>query len=183
MLNESRNTFVSKYYTAILIVVFGILLRLPLVFLPLNYMTYPWRPADTASIAHNFAINGYRLFYPQINWGGAGPGYIEGEFQLYPFIVALLYGLFGEHIWLGKLVSLGFTSLTFIIFYALAHRLFKPRIALWALAFFVVSPLDVLYGVEFMPEATVLFFYITALFLFQKWLDDQKLVLLFLAAT
>jgi hypothetical protein len=33
-----------------------------------------------------------------------------------------------------------------------------------------------------MPEATVLFFYVTALYLFQKWLDEQRFTILLLAS-
>src|SRR5260221_1402904 len=182
MFMPAWNTLLRQHRLAVLIVIFGILLRLPLVFLPLNYMMYPWRPADTASIAHNFVDNGYHLFYPQIDWGGAGPGYVESEFQLYPFIVAVLYGIFGEHIWLGKFVSLVFSTLTFIMLYALTYQLFRARVAVWALAFFVITPLDILYGVEFIPEATALFFYMAALYLFQSWLDNQKWRTLLLAA-
>lgn len=171
-----------QFRIAILIIVLGIALRLPLIFLPLNYMADPWRPTDTASIAHNFVDNGFHLFYPQINWRGAGPGYVETEFQLYSFIVAVLYRVFGEQAWLGRLVSLGFSVMALFIFYLLANRLFKSTIALWALAFFVVSPLYIVYSVEFMPEATVLFFYIAALYLFQRWLDKQQFVILLLAA-
>lgn len=171
-----------SYRIAALIIIIGIAIRIPLVFLPLDFITYPWRTADTASIAHNFMENGYHLLYPQIDWGGSGPGYVETEFQLYPFVVALLYGVFGEHIWIGRLVSLAITVLAFLMFYALANRLFKQNIALWALAFIVVSPLYLLFGIEIMPEPTVMFFYIAALYLFQHWLDEQKLITLFLAA-
>src|SRR5258708_8650425 len=181
MIIHAWNTSLTGHRWAVVIIVIGVLLRLPLVFLPLNYMMYPWRPTDTASIAHNFVDNGYHLFYPQIDWGGAGPGYVESEFQLYPFIVAVLYGIFGENVWLGKFVSLVFSALTFITFYTLAYRLFKSRVALWALAFFVITPLDMLYSVEFMPEATVLFFYVAALYFFLRWLDEQKLRTLMLA--
>src|SRR6266496_3051917 len=78
-------------YAAVIIIVFGILIRLPLTFLPLTYSTTDtWRQADTASIAHNFIKSG-NILYPQINWGGNGPGYVEAEFQLMPFIVSILY--------------------------------------------------------------------------------------------
>ena len=52
---------------------------------------HSWRQADTAAIARNLYQNGFNLLYPQIDWGGNSPGYVESEFQLYPFLVALLY--------------------------------------------------------------------------------------------
>ncbi len=66
---------------------------------------HSWRQADTAAIARNYATNGYRLLYPQVDWGGLTPGYIESEFPLYSYTLALLYGVFGVHAWLGRLLS------------------------------------------------------------------------------
>ncbi|HNY11065.1 MAG TPA: dolichyl-phosphate-mannose--protein mannosyltransferase, partial [Candidatus Wallbacteria bacterium] len=50
-----------------------------------------WRQCDTAAIARNFYESGMDIFHPRIDWGGNSPGFVESEFQLYPFIVALLY--------------------------------------------------------------------------------------------
>lgn len=170
------------HYAALLIIVFGLLIRLPLVFMPLTYsLTDTWRQTDTASIAHNFLDPGSSIFYPRINWGGSGPGYVEAEFQLYTFITALLYRLLGEQVALGRFVSLLFTLATLIVFYRLARRLFSPLVARAALFAFVILPLSLRYSTAFMPEATVLFFYVTALYLFQIWLDEQDFRVLLLA--
>jgi hypothetical protein len=160
----------------------GVLLRLPLLATPLTYATDVWRQADTASIARHFLVNGFRLLYPQIYWGGNGPGYVEAEFQLYPFVVALFYAVLGEQLWLGRLVSLLFTVPAFALFYSLAQRAVGSRSALWSLAFLVISPLYVRYSVAFMPEATLMFFYIAALACYQRWLDEQRWTMLGLAA-
>ncbi|MEP7189543.1 MAG: glycosyltransferase family 39 protein, partial [Roseiflexaceae bacterium] len=107
---------------------------------------------------------------------------METEFQLYTFLISLLYRLFGEQLWLGRLVSLLFTLPTIVVFSFLAQRVLKRPAAYWALAFFVLSPLYVRYSVAYMPEATVLFFYVTALYLFCRWLDEQTPLTLLLAA-
>ena len=54
-----------------------------------------WRQADTAAMARNFHQNGYMFFYPQVDWGGDTPGYVETECPVYPFAVAVLYSRFG----------------------------------------------------------------------------------------
>ena len=167
----------------VLITLIGaILIRLPLLPTPLTYANDIWRQADTASIAYHFSINGFKLLYPQIFWGGNGPGYVEAEFQLYPFIVALFYRVLGEQLWLGRLVSLLFTIPAFVLFYLLARRVLEPRPAVWALAFFGISPLYIRYSIAFMPEATVMCFYVAALYFFYRWLDEQCLTTLLLAA-
>ncbi len=172
-----------KKYPQLFIILAGILLRLPLLFAPLTYSTDSWRQADTASIAYHFYVNGFKLLYPQIFWGGNGPGYVETEFQLYPFLVSILYYFFGEHVWLGKLVSLLFSIGAWVLFYQLAIRIFKEdQTARWALFFLVFSPLYVRYSVEFMPEGAVLFFYICALLFFVKWLSTFNISDLIIAS-
>lgn len=167
---------------ALIIIILGLFIRLPLLFTPLIYESDAWRQADTASIAHHFLINGFKLFYPQIYWGGNGPGYVETEFQLYTFVVAVFYAMFGEQLWLGRLVSFLFTIPTMVLFYLLAGRILKPGAALWALVFFVISPLYIRYSVAFMPEATVMCFYIAGLYFFLRWLDAQDTRMLWLAS-
>jgi 4-amino-4-deoxy-L-arabinose transferase-like glycosyltransferase len=167
------------------IIVVAILIRLPLLFAPLNYsLSDAWRQADTASIAHNFVdreSGKLNIFYPQINWGGSSGGYVEAEFQLFPFLTAILYSFFGEHIWLGRLVSLLFTIATFVVFFDLIKRLVSARSAIWALLFLTFSPLGIRYSTAFMPEATVLFFYVLSIYLFTLWLETQITWILLLA--
>jgi hypothetical protein len=154
----------------LIVLVAGVLFRLPLLFTPLSYNTDHWRQVDTASIAYHFYVNGYKLLYPQIFWGGNGPGYVETEFQLYPFLVAILYYFFGENYWLGKFVSLLFSIIAWLLFYQLAIKVLgKRRPAGWALFYLVFSPLYLRYSVAFMPEAAVMMFYIAALFFFVNW--------------
>lgn len=167
-----------------LIILAGILIRVPLLSTPLtSYGSDSWRQADTASIAYHFYVNGYHILYPQIFWGGNGPGYVETEFQLYPFLVSVLYGFVGEHYWLGRLVSLIFSVFTWWLFYRLAKLVLNnSSLSYWALGVLVFSPLSIRYSVAFMPEATVLFFYVAALYFFLQWTSSSRNGFLYLAA-
>lgn len=149
------------------------LLRIPLCLTPLTYASDTWRQADTASIAYHFYTGGFQLLYPQIFWGGAGPGFVETEFQLYPFLTALLYLPWGEQVWLGRVVSLLFSVGTLYVFYQWAQRAFDRNVATWGLLFFAISPLFLRYSVAYMPDATVLFFYTLTLYSFDRWLTEQ----------
>lgn len=175
---------ISPRRVFLLLLVIGILIRIPLIFASHSegFQYSSWRQSDTASIAHNLAEDDLNLFYPQINWRGNGPGYVETEFQLYPFLAAVLYKVFGEAVELGLFVSFLFSVGTMALFCALACRILEPVAAFFAFSFFVISPLFFRYSVVFMPEPTMLFFYIAALFLFNEWLSRQKLWLLWLAA-
>lgn len=166
---------------AIFIICLGILVQFPLVFKSFTAGGL-WRQTDTASIAHHFLVNGFKILYPQIYWGGNGPGYVEAEFQLYPLLVALLYSILGESVWLGRLVSFVFTILTIIVFFLFARKVLNPQAVLAAMILFVFSPLFNRLSTAFIPEATVMFFYVSALYLFYRWLDEQRFWLLLLAS-
>jgi len=173
---------INQIYTAdraaILIIGLGLLIRIPLIL----YSSEDWRPADTASIAHFFLVNGFKILYPQIYWGGNGPGYVEAEFQLYPFIVSLLSSVFGEHMWLGRFVSFLFSAVTIITFYLLIKKILTRRQALWSLMMFTLSLIFLRYSTAFMPEATMMCFYIGGLFFFIKWLERRRFFFLILAS-
>lgn len=173
--------FIQQHHITLIILI-SIVMRLPFIFAPElhGFQGATWRQADTASIAHNFT-GSENILFPQIDWGGNGPGFVETEFQFYPFIVSLLYQVFGERIFIGLFVSLVFSTGSLIFFYALARHLLSSRAATIALIFFAASPLFTAYSVVFMPEPTVFFFYMAALYLFVKWLNKQDFGLLLLA--
>ncbi|MCB9453022.1 MAG: glycosyltransferase family 39 protein [Anaerolineaceae bacterium] len=178
---RSLANFIKQHHIGLIILI-SVLMRLPFVLAPeiYGFQGASWRQADTASIAHNF-IASKNILFPQINWGGNGPGYVETEFQFYPFTVSMLYQVFGEHVSIGLFVSLVFSTGSLIFFYALARNLLSSKAATIALIFFAASPLFTAYSVVFMPEPTVLFFYMAAFYLFMIWLQKQNFVLLLLA--
>lgn len=159
--------------SAELIIIAAVLVRVPLVFLPITYREDIWRQADTASIARNF-LTDPNILFPRINWGGAGPGYVESEFPLYPWMVSLLYRIFGEYVWLGRAVALVASAVTLWLFWRLADRVLTRRATLFALAFFAVSPLFLRLSVAYMPEATTMTAYLGSLLLFDRWLTDHR---------
>jgi 4-amino-4-deoxy-L-arabinose transferase-like glycosyltransferase len=132
-----------------------------------------WRQTDTATIARNF-VEEPRILWPRIDWGAPGPGYVEAEFQLYPFAVSLIYRLTGEDPVYGRLLSLALTGVACLTFFAIARRFLEERTALAALSLFAMAPLVFRYSRAFMPEATALLFYLLALEQFLAFLDAQS---------
>ena len=159
---------------AISIIILGFLTRLININQPLFDVTM-WRQTETASIARNFYYNGMNIFYPQVLWGGATEGYIgETEFHLYPFVVALLYKVFGVHESLGRLVSiLAFAGGAFFL-YKLARKYIGAQGALIAVLFYTFCPHIFFYTRSFQPESTMLFFSITLIYFFSQWLDTEN---------
>ncbi|WP_433290593.1 ArnT family glycosyltransferase [Pseudonocardia sp. CA-142604] len=179
---EIRPRLPTLQWWVLAIVGIVVVLSVVRAFGPLTYPGDIWRQSDTATIARNFAANGMNIFFPQINWGGAGPGYVESEFQLLPWLTAVLYLVFGEHVALGRLVSLGFMLVAAGAFWGLARRLLPATAARWALAAFFLSPAFMRWGTAFMPEATVLAFYMLALLGFCRWLREDRVIFLVWAA-
>jgi len=136
---------------------------------------HSWRQSDTASIARNFYENGHNLLYPQINWGGNGTGFVESEFQIYPFIVSILYSAIGLNDVIGRLLSVIFSLLTIYGLYLLVKKIMDEGTALWAALIYGILPLNIFYGRAFMPDAAMLMCSVYGIFFFIKWLDSGKI--------
>lgn len=135
---------------------------------------HAWRQSDTAGIAWNFVESGFRLLYPQVIWSGSTSGYIEAEFQIYPYIVALLHAAFGMTDLWGRAVSVIFALSTTVVLYSLVRRILDKRVALWSAALYAFLPLNMYYGRAFMPESMMLFCISCGILFFHRWLDSEK---------
>ncbi len=159
---------------AILIIFAGFLTRLINITQPILEVA-GWRQCFTASIARNFYYNRMNIFYPQVLASGNTDGYIGGtEFNIYPFVVAILYKLFGLHESLGRLVSIiAFCGGAFFL-YKLTRRYAGSRTGLITLLFYTFNPYIFFYSRSFQPESTMLFFSITMLYFFSEWIDKER---------
>lgn len=134
-----------------------------------------WRQADTQTIARNFMNEGSNIFYPQINWGGTGPGYVETEFQIYTFIIAKIMQVAGESVLPGQLLSLLFIVVTTIVlYYTLHHQFNSYSAALFGSIIFLISNGPVHLSTSVQPDSLCLLFYSLSLFTFLKYLSDNK---------
>jgi len=140
---------------------------------------HSWRQTFTAMMARNFYLNGMNILQPRVD---LLPGIVEVEFQLYPFIVAILYKIFGFHEWLGRFVSVIFGMGTMFFLYLLIRKYFKKSIAIIAISFFSILPMMVYYSRTFMPESAMLFFSVSGLYLFTEWLREERWNNFFLAS-
>lgn len=140
-----------------------------------------WRQLETASIARNF-LDEPSILWPRVNWGEPGPGYVEAEFQLFPWIVHLLYRLCGEDAWLGRALSVLFFALSCWPFHRLASRWLGGRGVVFAMAVYCFSPILFRFTRTFMPEATVMLVAMVALERFVTWVDSGRRMQLLVSA-
>lgn len=171
---------VDPWMTAILLL--GLGLRLIHLDAPLTDQQ-AWRQTDTAAIARNYHEEGLDLLYPRVDWRGATPGYVETNFPLYPFAVALLYRLAGTPAeWIGRLLSAFLSTGASLLLYGLARRLHPDiQVARVGALLYLIFPMSLFFGRAFMPEAAMLFLSVAALLAFDRWLDSQRYVDLGLA--
>ncbi|MFQ5450226.1 MAG: ArnT family glycosyltransferase [Nitrospinaceae bacterium] len=132
---------------------------------------HSWRQTLTATIAKNFYAGDMNILHPATNWAVE---YYEFEFQIYPFLVALLYRVFGFHDMIGRAVSIAFSLGSMGMLYLLAKRYFDKTTAAFAIGCFALLPMSIYYTRAFMPESAMLFFSIAMVHYFTRWLDTQR---------
>ncbi|MCB1140867.1 MAG: glycosyltransferase family 39 protein [Leptospiraceae bacterium] len=130
-----------------------------------------FRQTYTAMFAKNFYEHGLNLFSPQIdilNYKNVS------EFQIYPFLVAILYKIFGYHDILGRLLSLFFSMATIGVLYRLIAYLLDEITGLFGILLYAILPLSVFYGRVFMLEPMMLFLSVSMIYTFTLYLDTEK---------
>ncbi len=133
----------------------GLLLRLVQLQVPIVGI-HSWRQADTASMARHFAIEGTPIWLPQIDWGGASPGFVECEFPLFPYLLGQIYKIVGIHEWLGRGLSAILSALTIILIIRIGRYCFDPISGWWGGLFFAILPLNIYYGRTLQAESLLL---------------------------
>lgn len=144
------------------------------------HISYPvsgwhsWRQADTASIARNFYENGFNILYPKINWNADGTGYVESEFQIYPFLISILYSFFGVSDFWGRLVTVIFSLITIYGLFLIVKKIINEETALWAALLYSILPLNIYYGRAFMPDTAMLMCSVYGIYFFYSWQENNK---------
>jgi hypothetical protein len=133
-----------------------------------------WRQADTQTIALNFTRAGSQLLFPQISWGGDGPGYVETELQLYTKIVALAMGVFGQAEWPGQLVSLLATVATAWVVFIHLGRSHTPLAAAFGVLAFLSTRTSVHLATVVMPDSLALLAYASAWSFFVAYCRNER---------
>ena len=134
-----------------------------------------WRQGDTAAIARNFAQLQYNILFPQTDYDGPPPNYVELELQIVPFLAATLYKLLGVHEVFGRLISLAFGVATIPLIAVFGRWLFRGAVAgVAAAAAFAVLPGAWYYSHTFMPDTAMVFFATAAVYACARWIVDDE---------
>jgi hypothetical protein len=151
----------------------GLLLRLKGIHNPL--LDHPgWRQGDTGAIARNFAQLNFNILYPQTEYNGAPPNYVELELQIVPYLAAIGYKLFGVHEVFGRLIAIVFGVGTIGVVGFFARWLFaNPLAGVAAMALYAIFPGSIYYSRTFQPDGAMVFFLVAALYAWSRWIVDD----------
>ncbi len=136
------------------------------------------RQTHTAMMTENFLKEGFSLkgLYLQLN--GHDKLKWALEFPVYNFIVGLLFKVFGNNPFWGKLVSLFGAIVTLVVFRRLVKSISNELIAFYASVFFIFIPVNILMFTSFQPDALGLMFLMLSIFTLNRWQGDCKLGLI-----
>jgi len=169
-----RNRSISWFGIGMIaIMILAVLLRLKGIHNPL--LDHPnWRQGDMASIARNFAQLQFNILYPQTNYNGPPPNYVELELQIVPFLAATLYKIFGVHEIFGRLITLFFSVATVGVLGLFGRWLFGSWAAgLTSALIYAIVPGSIYYGRTFTPDATMVFFLTAALYASARFIFED----------
>lgn len=133
-----------------------------------------WRQAETQSMALNMAQREFSLLYPQINWGGDGPGYVEAELPVYQALIAPLLAWTDGAEWPGQILSLVCAALCAVVLFSLLERRFGPGPALFGALYSLTSTLGVHLSIAVMPDMLCALLYLVALERFLSYLETAS---------
>jgi 4-amino-4-deoxy-L-arabinose transferase-like glycosyltransferase len=133
-----------------------------------------WRQGDEASIARNFAQLQDNILYPQTDYDGPPPNYVELELQIVPFAAAALYRVFGVHEIFARLIVVAFSLGTILLLYLLGREVFGRRAGLFAALLFAIAPGAVYYGRTITPDTDMIFFQTGLLLFWWRWVCDRR---------
>lgn len=135
---------------------------------------FSWRQASTAMMADNFYSRSWNIFYPEVSWTGPGPSYQGREFQIVSYITALLYTFFGWHDWIGRVVAACFGVGSVCSLYLLANAVWGRTHAKAVGLAMAILPGAVFIDRSFLPDPAMLALTTTALFVFVKYIDNER---------
>ncbi len=179
----AETQWLKKHWPWVLLAVFmafGFYLRI-------YHLDYPvigyhnWKEAHYLTEAKNFAEEGFFKHGPFVPYwdlvenGGDADGVHADTFPIISIIVGFLFKLFGEQVWIARLVGVLFNVASIPLFYLILKRLFKREdLALTASALFAFNPLLVFFSRQVQLDSPAMFLMLLGTLYFVRWVEDDK---------
>lgn len=141
----------------------------------------PWRESDLSSIARNYVREGLPFAAPAIDWRGDGPGQVEMELPLFPWLVSVAHRALGYHEVTARVGAYLLSLLSLGLFLLLARDTLPTGGVIAAGVFWAVNPLAAQVATAIQPEPLMLVGVVGSVLAFRRWVGSGRLVW-FLAA-
>lgn len=133
---------------------------------------HSWRQTQTQTVIDNFAKVDFNILNPRLNDLHYSDGIFRMEFPLAQWLVAGLYKLFGNHLFITRLFFYLITFLSVLGIFKLILSLTSSRlISLLTAWFFLFSPVIYYYSVNPLPDNLALCFGIWSVYF---WINHLK---------
>jgi hypothetical protein len=147
------------------------------------YSIHMWRQACGLSWTKNYLEEGFQFFKPTVHWTTVdNKDKATGEFPILNYIVSLLWGVFGQHEFIFRLMNLLIVYLGLFYLFKLTYRLISD--SSWALyipIFLFTSPILVFYGNNFLPNAPSFGLALIALYHYYRFVQTSKAKFLYIS--
>jgi hypothetical protein len=141
-----------------------------------------WRQTQTMATVVSFYEEDFNILNPRRNERGNGNGIFRMEFPLYQWVAAALLKVFGNHVFVVRLLSFIIGLFSVFGIYRLLERFFqnqtKAAIGAWAFNF---SPAFYYYTICPMPDNLALCLGIWGIVFFLTWVNTHTLACLFIS--
>lgn len=133
------------------------------------------RQTQTAMLTDNFAKEGFSLKGLYLGIKGHDKFMVVYEFPIYNFIVGILFKIFNNSPFWGKLISMLASIIALITFNRLVKSIVGPLIAFRASLFFIFLPVSVLMFTSFQPDAFAMMLTMLSVYILNKWRESLNL--------
>lgn len=133
-----------------------------------------WRQADTQAMVNNFKRSRNDILHPQIDWRKDGPGFVETEFALYPYLASKILPGQTDVEWPAQAISLAVMMLAITLLFAALRSVFGDVPALIA-ALSAMASLGTLHlATAIQPDGLCFLLYCASLITFYRYLHGAQ---------
>ena len=141
-----------------------------------------WRQTQTQTVIDNFANVDFNIFNPRLDDLHYPDGIYRMEFPLAQWLVAALYKVFGNHLYITRLFFYIITFISVFGMFKLTFRLTQNKLTgLLTAWFFLFSPVLYYYSVNPLPDNLALCFGVWSLYFWFSYLKQNKTYLFVLS--
>lgn len=162
-------------FLAMLVIMF-FLYRYPYSIRKGPYSIHMWRQACDLTWTKNYLEEGFQFFKPSVHWTSLNNrDQAAQQFPIINYTVALLWGIFGQHEFIFRLLNLLIVYLGLFYLFKLSYNILAdPFWALYIPVLLFTSPVLVFYANNFLPNAPAFGLALIGLYHYWKFVQTKK---------